>query len=374
MLTEGAGGESRRGGTALSYPDYVDYAASTRGFTSVGAYASRTFTLAGSAEAERVEGARMSASMFPTLGLVPARGRGFEPADDRPGGRCRTHQRRSVGATLFADPQIIGRSIEVDGNPTTIIGLMPPAVRFPGRADLWLTHGRNSVDERDNHYLQAIARLAPGISVERARAEVETIGRGLAARYPATNEGWVPRLTTLRDSEVGDVRPVLLIMQAAVSFVLLIACANVANLLMARGASRHREIAIRTTLGAGRRRILRQLLTESLLIAIAAAAIGVLLASWGLDVVVAMLPSSLPSWMQFTIDGRVLGFTLVMAVATGLVFGLAPALQASRPDLTDALKDGSRGAGTSRAGKRLRSALVVAEVALSLVLPSVRAS
>jgi len=369
VLTEGAGRESPRGGSALSYPDYVDYAASARSFTSVGAYASRTFTLAGSAEAERVEGARVSASMFPTLGLVPARGRGFEPADDRPGVAGVALISDGLWERRFSrDPQIVGRSIEVDGNPTTIIGVMPPDVRFPGRADLWLTHGRNPVDERDNHYLQGIARLAPGVSMARARAEVGTIGRALAARYPATNEGWAPRLTTLRDSEVGEVRPVLLIMQAAVSFVLLIACANVANLLMARGASRHREIAIRTTLGAGRRRILRQLLTESLLIAIAAAAVGVLLASWGLDVVVAMLPSSLPSWMQFTIDGRVLVFTLVMAVATGLVFGLAPALQASRPDLTDALKDGSRGAGTSRSGKRLRNALVVAEVALSLVL------
>jgi len=369
VLTEGAGRESPRGGSALSYPDYVDYAASARSFTSVGAYASRTFTLAGSAEAERVEGARVSASMFPTLGLVPARGRGFEPADDRPGVAGVALISDGLWERRFSrDPQIVGRSIEVDGNPTTIIGVMPPDVRFPGRADLWLTHGRNPVDERDNHYLQGIARLAPGVSMARARAEVGTIGRALAARYPATNEGWAPRLTTLRDSEVGEVRPVLLIMQAAVSFVLLIACANVANLLMARGASRHREIAIRTTLGAGRRRILRQLLTESLLIAIAAAAVGVLLASWGLDVVVAMLPSSLPSWMQFTIDGRVLVFTLVMAVATGLVFGLAPALQASRPDLTDALKDGSRGAGTSRSGQRLRNALVVAEVALSLVL------
>ena len=369
VLTEGGARDGRRGGSALSYPDYVDYAASTRGFATMGAYASRTFTIAGSAEAERVEGARMSASMFPTLGLAPARGRGFEPADDRPGAAGVALISDGLWERRFSrDPQIVGRSIEVDGNPTTIIGVMPPDVRFPGRADLWLTHGRNAVDERDNHYLQGIARLAPGVSVERARAEVETIGRGLAARYPATNEGWVPRLTTLRDSEVGEVRPVLLIMQAAVSFVLLIACANVANLLMARGASRHREIAIRTTLGAGRRRILRQLLTESLLIAIAAAAIGVLLAGWGLDVVVAMLPSSLPSWMQFTIDGRVLGFTLAMAVATGLVFGLAPALQASRPDLTDALQDGSRGAGTSRSGKRLRNALVVAEVALSLVL------
>ena len=368
VLTEGGAADGRRGGSALSYPDYVDYAASTRSFTSIGAYASRTFTIAGSAEAERVEGARMSASMFPTLGLAPARGRGFEPADDRPGAGVALISDGLWERRFSRDPQIVGRSIEVDGKPTTIIGVMPPDVRFPGRADLWLTHGRNPVDERDNHYLQGIARLAPGVSLERARAEVETIGRGLAARYPATNEGWMPRLTTLRDSEVGEVRPVLLIMQAAVSFVLLIACANVANLLMARGASRHREIAIRTTLGAGRRRILRQLLTESLLIAIAAAAVGVLLAGWGLDVVVAMLPASLPSWMQFTIDGRVLGFTLAMAVATGLVFGLAPALQASRPDLTDALKDGSRGAGTSRSGKRLRSTLVVAEVALSLVL------
>ncbi len=369
VLTEGQGPEARRNGGALSYPDYVDFATGARSFTSVGAYASRTFTLTGSADAEHVEGARMSASMFPTLGLTPARGRGLEPADDRPGAAAVALISEGLWERRYSrDPQIVGRIIEVDGNPTSIIGVMPPDVRFPGRADLWLPHARNPVDERDNHYLQGIARLAPGVTVDRARTEAETIGRALAERYPATNEGWMPRLTTLRDAEVGEVRPVLLIMQAAVSFVLLIACANVANLLMARGASRHREIAIRTTLGAGRRRILRQLLTESVLIALAAAGLGVLLASWGLDVVVAMLPSSLPSWMQFTIDGRVLGFTLVMAVATGIVFGLVPALQASRPDLTDALKDGSRGAGTSRSGKRLRNTLVVAEVALSLVL------
>jgi predicted permease len=354
---------------ALSYPDYVDLAATARSFASMGAYASRTFTMTGSAEPERVEGARVSASMFPTLGLAPARGRTFEPADDREGAARVALISDGLWDRRFSrDPQIVGRSVDVDGIATTIVGVMPPAVRFPGRADLWLPHAHSLTAERDNHYLKGIGRLAPGVTVQRARAEIETIGRALTVRYPTTNEGWLPRIATLRDAEVGEVRPVLLIMQAAVTFVLLIACANVANLLLARGASRHREIAIRTTLGAARRRILRQLLTESLLIALAAGALGMLLAGWGLDVVVAMLPASLPSWMQFTIDGRVLLFTLGLSAATGLVFGLVPALQASRPDLSDALKDGSRGAGTSRSGKRLRSALVVVEVALSLVL------
>ena len=368
FLTEGQSRDGGRG-AALSYPDFVDYAASTKTIASLGAYASRTFTLTGIPEPERIEGARVSASMFPTLGIAPALGRGLAAADDRLGAAPVALIGDGLWERRFArDPQVIGRSLEIDGKATTVVGVMPPDVRFPGRGDLWLPHARSVIDERDNHYLRGIGRLAPGVTLEMARSELETIGHGLATRYPTFNQGWVPRLTTLRDAEVGDIRPVLLIMQAAVSFVLLIACANVANLLMARGASRHREIAIRTTLGAARARIIRQLLTESLLLAIAAGAVGVLLARWGLDLVVAMLPPSIPSWMSFTIDGRVLTFTVLTAILTGVVFGLAPALEGSRPDLTDALKDGARGAGTSRRSRRLRSALVVAEVALSLVL------
>jgi putative ABC transport system permease protein len=368
VVREGLAQDGRTGG-ALSYPDYVDLAATAKSFTSMSAYASRTFTMMGTSEPERVEGARVSASLFPTLGIAPARGRAFEPVDDRNGAAPVALISDGLWERRFSrGPQVIGQSIQIEGVPTTIVGIMPAGVRFPGRADLWLPHARSTTDERDNHYLQGIARLAPGVTLAEARAELEGLGRALAAQYPTTNQGWNPRVTTLRDAEVGEVRPVLLIMQAAVSFVLLIACANVASLLMARGASRQREIAIRTTLGAARRRIFRQLLTESLLIAVAAGALGVVLASWGLDIVVAMLPASVPSWMQFTIDGRVMLFTLLLCGTTGIVFGLVPALHASRPDLTEALKDGSRGAGASRSGTRLRGALVVAEVALSLVL------
>jgi putative ABC transport system permease protein len=369
VITEDLAREARRSGGALSYPDYVDYAASTKSFVSMGAYASRTFTLTGTAEPERVEGARISASMFPTLGIAPARGRGLLPADDRDGAPRVALISDGLWERRFnRDSQALGRTIEVDGGPATIVGVMPPDVRFPGRADLWLPHARSVTDQRDNHYLQALGRLAPGATLARARVELETVGHQLAARYPDSNQGWGPIARTLRDAEVGDVRPVLLIMQAAVSFVLLIACANVANLLMARGTARHREIAIRTTLGAVRSRIVRQLLTESVVLALAAGVLGTLLAGWGLDLVVAMLPDSIPSWMQFTIDARVLAFTLLISLTTGIVFGLVPALQISRPDLSDALKDGSRGAGAGRQSRRLRSVLVVAEVSLSLVL------
>ena len=369
VVTEGLPRQGQTGGTALSYPDFVDYAAATKSFVSMGAYASRTFTLTGMVEPERVEGARVSASMFPTLGIAPARGRGLVPADDREGAPRVALISDGLWERRFGrDPDVVGRSIEIDGGPATIVGVMPPDVRFPGRADLWLPHARSAVAERDNHYLRGIGRLAPGSTLSGARAELETIGRQLATRYPDTNQGWAPNATTLRDAEVGDIRPVLLIMQAAVTFVLLIACANVANLLMARGSSRHREIAIRTTLGAARGRIIRQLLTESLMLALAAGLLGTLMAGWGLDIVTAMLPDSLPSWMHFAIDARVLVFTLLISLATGMVFGLMPALQVSKPDLTDSLKDGGRGAGVGRRSRQLRSVLVVVEVSLSMVL------
>ena len=224
VVTEGLPRQGQTGGTALSYPDFVDYAAATKSFVSMGAYASRTFTLTGMVEPERVEGARVSASMFPTLGIAPARGRGLLPADDREGAPRVALISDGLWERRFGrDPDVVGRAIEIDGGPATIVGVMPPDVRFPGRADLWLPHARSVVAERDNHYLRGIGRLAPGSTLSGARAELETIGRQLATRYPDTNQGWAPNATTLRDAEVGDIRPVLLIMQAAVTFVLLIA-------------------------------------------------------------------------------------------------------------------------------------------------------
>jgi putative ABC transport system permease protein len=369
-VTEAPGRERQRSGSALSYPNYADYAAQATSFTSIGSYAARTFTVLGTSEAERVEGAFVSASMFPTLGIAAARGRGFEPADDREGAARVALISDALWERRYSrDVRAIGNAITVDGAPATIIGVMPPDVKFPGRADLWLPHARGvRPGDRGNHYLEAIGRLKPGVTLAQSRSELDAIGRRLAERYPEENRGWAPRVVTLRDAEVGESRPILLIMQVAVLFVLLIACANVANLVLARGTARHREIAIRTTLGAARTRVVRQLLTENLLLALAGGALGVMLAGWGLDIVLALVPDTLPNWMRFTIDGRVLAFTLLVSMATGFVFGMAPALQVSRPDLTDALKDGARGAGAARGGRRVRNALVVAEMALSLVL------
>jgi len=368
-IGEAPASEARQRGGEFSYPDYVDYATRSRSFVSMGSYASRTFTIVSGSEPERIDGARVSASMFPTLGLAAARGRGFTAEDDRPGAPRVVLIGDGLWERRFGrDPRVLGGTIQVDGQAATIIGVMPPDVRFPGRADLWLPHAANPGDQRGSHYLEAIGRLKPGVTIDQARADLAAIAKQLGDEHPETNRDWVTLVTSLRDGEVGDVRPVLLIMQGAVLFVLLIACANVANLLLARGTSRQREIAIRTTLGAGRRRIVRQLLTESVLLGLAGGALGALLASWGLDLVRTMLPDTLPNWMRFTIDAPVLVFALAVSIVTGLVFGLAPALHSSRDDLTAALKDGARGAGASRASERVRSALVVAEVALSLVL------
>ena len=368
-ISESPDRDTQRNAGALSYPNYVDYAAGSKSFTSIGAHAARTFIVAGPTEAERIEGARVSANMFPTLGLAPARGRMFEPADDREGAPRVMIISDALWERRFdRSPKAIGSALEVDGAITTIIGVMPPDVRFPGRADLWLPHARSTTEQRGSHYLQGIGRLKPGVTLAAARADLDAVGRRIGEENPAESGNWWPRAIPLRDAEVGDVRPVLLIMQVAVTFVLLIACANVANLLLARGTSRQREIAIRTTLGAARTRIVRQLLTESVVLALASGALGALFASWGLDSIVALIPDTTPNWMRFTIDGRVLLFALGVSIATGLVFGMAPAVHASRADLTDGLKDGARGAGASRGSRRVRSALVVAEVSLSLVL------
>jgi len=250
----------------------------------------------------------------------------------------------------------------------TVIGVMPKGFQFPEVAELWVPMALTpKLWTRNDHGLEAIARLKPGVTIEQAQAEMSQIASNIEQQNPVTNDGMSVGLTSLRAGLVGDYKKALLILLGVVAFVLLIACVNVANLLLARSTARQKEIAIRAALGAKRMRIFRQLLTESLLLGLISGVIGLVLALWGMDLLLAAIPIDIPFWMKFDLDGRVLGFTALCSLLTGFVFGTMPALEASNPDLNETLKEGGRGSGGG-ARHRMRSALVVAEIALSLVL------
>jgi len=246
---------------------------------------------------------------------------------------------------------------------------MPPEFEFPSSSGAWTTMQTDPLNNRGNHSWQVMGRLKPGVTIEQARGDLGRIAAGLESQYPSSNTGWGVNVETLRDYQVGDIRPMLMIMMASVAFVLLIACANVANLLLARAAARTKEMAVRVALGANGWRVIRQMLTESVLVALAGAVVGIGFAFVLLRWIKASLLNGVPFWMQFTIDGQVLAFTIAVAVGTGLLFGLVPALQSAKPNLNETLRDaGARGASAGRARQRLRSSLVIGEVALSLVL------
>jgi putative ABC transport system permease protein len=357
----------------ISYLDYRDMREQSTAFAQVAAYTGRSLTFSGGEEPERVPGETISASLFPLLGVKPLFGRTFRPDEDRPGAPGVVLLGYDLWRRRFhGDPGVVGKSIVVNQQAHTIVGVMPARFAFPYREQAWVpivpivhTHPRHDRE------LQVLARLAPGKGAGEAQTEVDAIARRLAALYPEANAGWVASIRSLRDELVSkDSRLVSLTMMGAVAFVLLIACANVANLLLARATGRQREIAVRAAFGATRWRIVRQLLTESVLVALAGAGLGLLIAVWGLDLILAAIPErhAVPFWMRFTIDGPVLLFTLAVAVGTGLLFGLVPAMQASRSDLHEMIKEGGRGAGWSVARNRLRGILVVVEVALALVL------
>ena len=357
-------------GGPFSYPDFVDVRAQATSYTGVAAFHSRYFNFAGAAgEPERIEGERVSPGTFELLGVRPAFGRTFRNDEGVIGGGHVVILGDGLWRRAFAgDSTIVGRTILLDGESYTVVGVMPPKFAFPADRQLWTPLQQSPTEGRGSHYLNVLARLKPGVSMAQAQVELTGIMSRLEAQYPADKTNLSADLADLHENEVGEFRPIILIMMGAVGFVLLIACANVANLLLTRSASRRREIAIRTALGAGRGRIIRQLLTESIILALCGAVGGVLLATWGNSLVENAVPSDRPYWMVFTMDWRVLTFTAVIAVATGLLFGLAPALQASRTDLNENLKEGGQGAGTGRGRQRLRGMLVVAEVALSMVL------
>ncbi|HYO98620.1 MAG TPA: ABC transporter permease [Pyrinomonadaceae bacterium] len=359
--------------TSVAYPNFLDWRDENKTFEQITAYRRDSFNLTGAGEPERLAGRLVTGNFFATLGVRPFAGRDFVAGDDQPSSAPTVMLGHGFWQRRFGgDLSVINRQLTLNDKSYTVVGITPADFRFGSDTDIYVPIGLSVAEvpfykERGSHPgLWVAARLKPGATIEQARAELDTIMARLGQQYPETNKGRRVHIESLYENTVREVRPALLVLLGAVAFVLLIACANVANLLLARSAARQKEIAIRTALGAGRWRIMRQLLTESLLLAVMGGLVGLLLALWGTDLLIAAAPDDVPRLADARVDLRVLGFTLGVAVLTGLVFGLAPAVQASKTDLNESLKETERGSTGSR--QNLRGALVVAEVALALVL------
>jgi len=356
---------------AVSPANYFDWHDQNHVFERMSIYRYRRLNLTGRGEPDALDAGAVSADFFAVLGIRPALGRTFGADDDQPGRATVVILSDGVWRTRFGgDRTIVGQTISLDRTPYTVVGVLPPGVEFPADAQLWVPLGWTAADRavRGNHNCRVIARLRPGVTVAQAQAEMSTISTRLEQQYPADDKGWGASVIPLHDDLVGDVRTPLLVLLGAVAFVLLIACANLANLLLARTLGRGREIAVRSALGAGRGRIVQQLLVESVLLGIVGAAVGLLGASLGLNAIVSSIGQELPRVGEITIDGRVLAFTCAIGVLTGLLAGVAPAWRLTKGDINETLKRGLGRAG-SEAGERLvRSGLVISEVALALVL------
>jgi putative ABC transport system permease protein len=350
-------------------------------FEQIAAYTFAELNLTEVGEPARLLTVRSSANLFSLVGAQPILGRGFLPEEDKEGANRVVVLSNGVWRSRFgSDPQVIGRSLTLNNQSHTVIGVMPPGVQFPvgfgymGKVlndpvDLYvpIAPAANQL-RRGNYSFFAIGRLKTGVAIEQARAEMTAIESRLEQQYPDSNTGIKISLVPTYEQTVKEIRPALLVLLGAVGFLLLIACANIANLMLARTASREKEIAIRSALGASRLRVLRLLLGESLLIALAGGLLGLLLAVWGTAALIGLAPDNIPRLNEVGIDVRVFAFTLAIALITGVVFGLIPALQSAKPDLNEALKEGTRGSTGGVAGRRTRNALVAVEVALSLVL------
>jgi len=365
--------------------NYLDWRSQNNVFSQMAVYGGGQCNLSGDQRPERVAGSAVTADLFPLLGTAPLLGRTFATGEEQPG-----HDRVVIlSYALWQErfggrPQILGQSITVNGRACTVIGVMPPGFVFPGDtgtvqkiytsppAQLWvpLALDPETWAVRSDHYLSVIARLKQHVTIRQATSEMDTIEQRLVKQYPNEFIGSEVLLVPLSTQIASGLEPVLLVLLGAVAFVLLIGCANVANLLLARAASRKKEIAVRTALGASRFRVIRQLFAESMLLGMCGGAVGILLAGWGLRALKVLIPEKFPRVGYIGIDGWVLGFTTVVAFATAIIFGLAPALQTSKTDLTESLKEGSRGSAGGLAHSRLRGLLVISEVALSLVLLS----
>ncbi|MCA1558092.1 MAG: ABC transporter permease, partial [Acidobacteria bacterium] len=355
--------------------NFNDWRTQSQSFEEMAAFGNGALTLTGGAEPERIPATYITVNFFSMLGVKPFAGRAFS-AEEHTEGKTRvvmlSHalwQRR-----FGSNPKVIGQSITLNGNPYQIVGILPQGFKNPvpaerNVAEMWIPLALDlDPTGRRSDFLRVVARLKSGVNVEQARAEMNTITSRLQQQYPQTNTGWSTTIIPLRERITGDVRPAMLVLVGVVGFLLLIACANVANLLLARSAARQQEIAVRRALGADRFRLIRQFLTESTLLSLTGGLLGSLLAWWGVELLVRLSPGNIPRLDEVRLNWQVLLFTVGISILTGLIFGLIPALHATNPNLTESLKEGGRSSTEGTRGARLRNTLVVAEIAIALVL------
>jgi putative ABC transport system permease protein len=355
--------------SGIAFPDLLEIKKQATTLEGIGGWEDATFIITNGEKPDRFLGAHISAETFSFLGVQPILGRQFRPEEDNLNAAPVALLGYQVWKNSFGgDPAIVGQQVPINGRQATIVGVMPKNWRFPQQCDIWMPLQKNEKDNgRGNFFLGGIGILKKGVSIEQARAELQAIAGRLANQYPETNTGCDIRITTWREQMVEDARALTLLIMAAVVFVHLIACANVANLLLARAATRTKEVALRCALGASRGQLARGFLSESLVLGFAGSVLGLLFAVWGIDLMVKAIPIEVPFWVSFDIDWRVFAFALGTGLLSSLIFGVVPAFQGSKAQLVDSLKEGGR-SGVGPKGQRVRNGLVVAEVALALIL------